>query len=57
MAYYRIKCDTNLPIYVQADTAAKALQRVESVTGPLPRNLTRVKEVQLSEIPEGTDLW
>lgn len=57
MAYYRIKCDTNLPMYVQADTAAKALQRIESVTGPLPRSLTRVKEVQQSEIPEGTELW
>ena len=57
MPYYRIKCDTNLPMYVQADSPDLALHKIERTTGPLPRNLTRVKEVQQSEIPEGTELW
>lgn len=53
MSFFKItmpKADDMLPIYTQADSAAKAKARVEKLLGPL-KNAT-VAPVEQSEIPE-----
>lgn len=56
--YFRVgnKVD-DLPLYVKGEdlTAAKAVAKVEELTGPLPPNLLTVAEVAASKIPEDED--
>lgn len=57
MPYYRIKCADSMPLYAQAKSAAEALKRIEAITGSLPRDLVKVKEIQQDDIPEGENVF